>query len=100
MTLQKPVDTTGADGVVTQTWQTFAEVWAGKIPVGTRESMFANDSMSTSEQVEISIRRKACPDLTPAYRFVYGSLIYEIAQVVLDDQREQSWRCLCQRRAL
>ncbi len=100
MTLQRPKETAGADGVVVTTWERVADVWAGKLPLGTRESIFAVDSMSTGEQAEIQIRRETWPDLTPAYRFLDGSQVYEIVQVVLDDQRDQVWRCLCNRRAL
>jgi head-tail adaptor len=100
MTIQRPVDTTGADGVVTQAWRTVAEVWASKLPVGTRESIFALDTLSTSEQVEIDIREAAYLDLSPACRFVHGAKTYEIVQVILDDVRDRSWRCLCQRRVL
>jgi head-tail adaptor len=100
MTIQRPVDATGADGVVTQTWQDAASVWAAKLPVGTRESVFALDTMTTSEQVEIDIREDAFPNLTPACRFVHGAKTYEIAQVILDDTRDRSWRCSCQRRVL
>jgi len=100
--LQKPADSAASEGVVTQSWQTVGTVWCDIIPMGTRESIFALDAMSTEEQLEVRIRKSTYPDLTPACRFTStdGTKVYQISQVIADDTRNHTWSCSCQRREM
>lgn len=100
--LQRPVTTTGADGVVVSSWHDVGTIYCQLIPIGSRESTFALDSISTQEQVEVVMRLLVYPDLTTECRFVStdNAKVYEIAQCIKDNVRDQVWRCQCSRRQL
>ena len=68
-------------GVVTQTWETFADVWASVEPVSAREFALADQQQS---RVMARILIRYIDGILPSMRVFYRDHIYKIEGVLSD----------------
>ena len=78
-------------GVVTETWETFATVWADVRPASVREFIAAGIAESkVTGKVMIRYR----PDVKPSMRIVHGAQVLNIEGVLPDPESGVEWLTL------
>ena len=92
ITIEAPVETQGADGSISQAWETFAEVWASVDPLIGKE-YFAQER----EQATVShkIRMRYLADITHKMRVTWGSRVFEIESVLNVGERNRELVLMC-----
>ena len=81
--IQSPTDTTTTGGEVTQTWATFATVWAEIMPLSSREAWIAQQSQATTTHKITMIYRAG---ITADMRATYNSRTFNFDSVVNLDE--------------
>ncbi len=91
--IQSSTDTRdGLTGAMAKTWATVTTVWAQIEPLSGNETWRARQAQSDATH-RITIRWYS--GLTPAYRFLYGSRIFNIESVMNTDERGSQMVCTC-----
>lgn len=91
-TLQRPVEARGAAGDSLITYETVAEVWAGKRDLRGREVLAAGATLAEAETF-ITIRWRS--DLRPAWRVLLDGRAFDIQHAAEIGRREGlELRCL------
>jgi SPP1 family predicted phage head-tail adaptor len=79
--IEELVASRDSDGVLTESWQPFAEVWASIEPLSARE-FIASGAGQSQIVARITVRYRA--GLTPSMRIVHRGKTYNIAGVLPD----------------
>jgi SPP1 family predicted phage head-tail adaptor len=78
ITIESVTETRDGVGQPTETWSTFATVWATKKEMGGKEMMAANQTVAESAAI-FTIRYLS--GVTPKMRINYGGNIYDILSI-------------------
>ena len=90
--IQEETAARGSTGEVTRTWATIARRWAAVQPVRARELMAANELRA---DVTHRVVLRYYSGLTNRHRFLFGSRILEIVEVIDPLERHEQHECLC-----
>lgn len=75
ITIQEPTETTDNHGGYTESWSTFATVWARISPMSASEKHFAD---KLEEEVTHKIKIRSLSGLSAKMRIQFGSRIFKI----------------------
>jgi SPP1 family predicted phage head-tail adaptor len=90
--LQSKVETRGAAGGVTTTWETQATVWGGIEPLSGREYTAIQQTQNEAT-VRIVIRYQSSIDET--WRVLNGGLAYAIQSIINENTRDRMLTLMC-----
>jgi SPP1 family predicted phage head-tail adaptor len=91
--LQANTLTPDGGGGYTESWQTFATVWAKLAPIGASDSLHA-DKLESRARHRITLRRRS--DLAPGQRAVIGSRRFKLHAVLDEGPRAALITLLCE----
>ena len=89
--IQTPTVATDASGISSETWATFAEVFAAVEPLRMREFLAA---AATTSKVDVRFRIRHLPGLLPTMRISYNSKYYAITSMVNVGERDREHEIL------
>ena len=96
VTLQKPVQTTNAEGRTSTTWQSVLTVWAAIEPIQGREALLAAQAQTTlTHQVRIRGNLHST-GITARWRLAYGSRLFDIQSITDTKEAHEELILACQ----
>lgn len=92
LTIQRAIETRGADGAVLKEWVAVKQVAGSIEPVTGGESFIAE---GTSASVQYVIATRPTTGIEPSMRAVLGTRIFEILAVMNVEERNREMKLLC-----
>ena len=92
VTVQEKTRVSDGMGAATETWSTFADVWAGIWPITAGEQI---DNQQIEHQLTHRVQIRYLADLKSSMRVLFGSRILEIVSIINPDERNQRLDLLC-----
>ena len=93
--LQSVSETPATSGEMTQTWSTFATVWANVTPTGMSE-LVRGDKVVAARSMQVTIRYSSdVAELSPKDRIRYGDRVLQIESVLNVEERNEELTILC-----
>lgn len=90
--LQEYSQTRDSYGAVTETWATYATIWASIEPLKARERMIAKQAaMTVTNQITIRFHKK----VSARDRVQFGSRTYEVNEIINPEERNRELQLLC-----
>jgi SPP1 family predicted phage head-tail adaptor len=89
--IQTPTITTDASGISSETWATFAEVFAAVEPLKMREYLAA---AATTSKIDVRIRIRHLAGLLPTMRISYDDKYYKIVSIINVGERDREHELL------
>jgi SPP1 family predicted phage head-tail adaptor len=93
LALQSPVVTRGADyGQPVTAWQTDVFLWGEVAPLTGREYFNRGE---TRAEISLRVTLRWRSGVTPKHRFLYGTRVLEIVDVIDTGGRHEELQCMC-----
>ena len=95
VTIERPVNTQGADGSYTTTWETVADIWASMMPLKGRERLIAKQTLA-EEDIRIRMRRDPpVYDMDKTWRLTMDGVLYNIVGIINVDMANRELEVWC-----
>lgn len=92
ITIEQNTPTQGTDGGMTDSWGTFADVWASIEPLNGRELMAA---LQVQSQVTTRVTIRYYDGITPSMRVNYQGRYFDIQSVINVNEVNRTMQLLC-----
>ena len=92
ITIQSVTETADSFGAMTETWGTFAQVWASIEPLSGRELLQAQQIQA---DVTHRVRFRFLAGVTAKMRGLYGTRYFNILSIINTDERDREIVLMC-----